>query len=38
MILEDGEVQEYGERQHLVNDPNSRFSQLLKTGLEAVIV
>ena len=38
MILEDGEVQEYGERQHLVSDSNSRFSQLLKTGLEAVIV
>ena len=38
MILEDGEVQEHGEREHLVRDPNSRFSQLLKTGLEEVIV
>ncbi len=38
MILEDGEIREYGEREHLVRDPNSRFSQLLKTGLEEVIV
>ena len=38
MILEDGAVQEHGEREHLVGDPNSRFSQLLKTGLEEVIV
>ena len=38
MILEDGEVQEHGEREHLVRDPNSRFSQLLRTGLEEVIV
>ena len=38
MILEDGEVQEHGERNHLVRDPNSRFAQLLKTGLEEVIV
>jgi ATP-binding cassette subfamily B protein len=38
MILEDGEIREHGEREHLVRDPNSRFSQLLKTGLEEVIV
>ncbi len=38
MILEDGEIREHGEREHLVGDPNSRFSQLLKTGLEEVIV
>ena len=38
MILEDGEIQEHGEREHLVKDLNSRFSQLLKTGLEEVIV
>ena len=38
MILEDGEIREYGEREHLVRDPNSRFAQLLKTGLEEVIV
>jgi ATP-binding cassette subfamily B protein len=38
MILEDGEIREYGDREHLVQNPNSRFSQLLKTGLEEVIV
>ena len=38
MILEDGAVQEHGKRERLVGDPNSRFSQLLKTGLEEVIV
>lgn len=38
MILEDGEIREHGEREHLVRNPNSRFSQLLKTGLEEVIV
>ena len=34
MILEDGRIQEHGQRQILANDPNSRFSQLLATGLE----
>ena len=38
MILEDGEIREHGEREYLVRDSNSRFSQLLKTGLEEVIV
>ena len=38
MILEDGEIREYGDREHLVQNPNSRFAQLLKTGLEEVIV
>ena len=38
MILEDGEIREHGEREQLVRDSNSRFSQLLKTGLEEVIV
>ena len=38
MILEDGEIREHGERESLVRDPNSRFSQLLQTGLEEVIV
>ena len=38
MILEDGEIREHGERERLAQDPNSRFSQLLKTGLEEVIV
>ena len=34
MILADGEIQEHGERDRLVQDPDSVFSQLLKTGLE----
>jgi ATP-binding cassette subfamily B protein len=37
MILADGEIREYGERKHLVGDPGSLFSGLLKTGLEEVI-
>ena len=36
MILADGEIQEYGERQQLVRNPDSVFSGLLKTGLEEV--
>ena len=38
MILEDGRIREHGEREKLVQDANSRFSQLLKTGLEEAIV
>jgi ATP-binding cassette subfamily B protein len=34
MILEDGHIREHGDRQALVADPQSRFSQLLSTGLE----
>ena len=34
MILADGEIQEHGERNRLVQDPDSVFSQLLRTGLE----
>jgi ABC-type multidrug transport system fused ATPase/permease subunit len=30
MILENGEVREYGDRQQLAADANSRFHQLLK--------
>ena len=37
MILEDGQVGEYGEREKLIENPNSRFSHLLRTGLEEVI-
>ena len=37
MILEGGEVQEYGNRQQLAGDPASRFHQLLQTGLEEVL-
>jgi ATP-binding cassette, subfamily B, bacterial len=37
MILEDGQVQEHGNRQQLAADPQSRFHQLLQTGLEEVL-
>jgi ATP-binding cassette subfamily B protein len=37
LILHDGKVQEYGPRAALAADPDSRFSQLLKTGLEEVL-
>ena len=37
MILEGGSVSEYGDRKQLAADPNSRFSQLLQTGLEEVL-
>ena len=37
MILADGEIREYGDRKNLVQDPDSLFSRLLKTGLEEVI-
>ena len=37
MILADGEIQEYDERKRLVQNPDSIFSQLLKTGLEEMI-
>ena len=38
MIIENGELIEFGERRQLVKDPNSRFSQLLKTGMAEVLV
>ena len=37
LILEDGEVIEFGERAALVADPSPRFSQLLATGMEEVL-
>lgn len=37
MILERGTVSEYGNRQHLAADSNSRFYRLLQTGLEEVL-
>jgi ABC-type multidrug transport system fused ATPase/permease subunit len=36
MILEDGRIVEYGERERLMRDPDSRFYHLLQTGLEEV--
>jgi ATP-binding cassette, subfamily B, bacterial len=38
MILERGQVLEYGERDKLADDPSSRFSYLLKTGMEEVLI
>ena len=38
LILEDGEIAEEGPRAALVADPGSRFSQLLRAGLEEVLV
>jgi ABC-type multidrug transport system fused ATPase/permease subunit len=37
MILDGGSLGEYGNRQALAANPNSRFSQLLQTGLEEVL-
>jgi ATP-binding cassette subfamily B protein len=38
MILEDGRIVEYGNRQRLAADPDTRFHGLLRTGLEEVLV
>jgi ATP-binding cassette subfamily B protein len=37
LILEEGRVVEYGPRQALIADPTSRFSALMRTGLEEVL-
>lgn len=37
LILERGNVLEYGNRKELVSNPNSRFVQLLQTGMEEVL-
>ena len=38
MILNQGSIEEYGSKDVLANDPNSRFHKLLKTGIEEVLV
>jgi len=38
MILDNGRVSEYGDRKQLAADTNSRFYELLQTGLEEVLV
>jgi ABC-type multidrug transport system fused ATPase/permease subunit len=38
LILDKGKVSEYGEREELANNPNSRFAQLLKAGLTDLLV
>ncbi len=37
LILDKGLVSEYGDRRQLAADPNSRFYQLLQTGMEEVL-
>lgn len=37
IILEGGQICEHGLRHHLASDPDSRFYQLLQTGLEEVL-
>jgi ATP-binding cassette subfamily B protein len=37
MILEKGEIREYGVRAKLASDPDSRFHSLLQTGMEDVL-
>jgi ATP-binding cassette, subfamily B, bacterial len=37
LILEDGRIREYGPREALMRDPDSRFAQLLRTGMEEVL-
>lgn len=37
LILEKGQTSEYGDRKQLAANPNSRFYQLLQTGLEEVL-
>ena len=37
MILEAGQVSEYGDRKQLAANPHSRFYQLLQTGMEEVL-
>lgn len=38
MILEDGRIAEHGSRRELANNPDSRFRELLHTGLEEALV
>jgi ABC-type multidrug transport system fused ATPase/permease subunit len=38
MILEDGAICEHGDRAALARDPDSRFTSLLQTGMEEVLV
>ena len=38
LILEDGRIREYGSRAALAADPGSRFAELLRVGMEEVLV
>jgi ATP-binding cassette subfamily B protein len=37
MILENGKILEFGDRQTLALDPSSRFNQLLQTSMDEVL-
>jgi ABC-type multidrug transport system fused ATPase/permease subunit len=37
MVLENGQILEYGDREQLAADSGSHFSQLLQTGMEEVL-
>jgi ABC-type multidrug transport system fused ATPase/permease subunit len=37
LILDGGRIREYGPRAELANDPTSRFSELLRTGMAEVL-
>jgi ABC-type multidrug transport system fused ATPase/permease subunit len=37
LLLENGKILEHGERDQLARDPQSRYSQLLKTGMQEVL-
>lgn len=38
MLLEDGKISEYGDRLQLLKNPDSKYSKLLRTGIEEVLV
>ena len=38
LLLEDGKISEYGKRIQLLKNPKSKYSQLLQTGIEEVLV
>jgi ABC-type phosphonate transport system ATPase subunit len=38
LILERGQIVEFGLRQQLADDPTSHFAQLLRTGMEEALV
>jgi ABC-type multidrug transport system fused ATPase/permease subunit len=38
MLLENGKISEYGNRLQLLQNPKSKYSQLLRTGIEEVLV
>jgi ATP-binding cassette subfamily B protein/ATP-binding cassette subfamily C protein len=38
MLLEDGKISEYGDRVQLLKNPDSKYSKLLRTGIEEVLV